>query len=369
MLRHGSYPEIWGRGGYPDSPFQATLRGNVLHGALETVVKAIAAHDCDGHPGPCNVTVLKALGGYSAVLQSVLETVLAALEGNPRIAPRLGSIRRALTLELPELRRGLQATIARSEIVARGPGRMPSGEHRPLGVGSHAEVELRVPSMGWIGKADRITIDSDICRITDYKTGAPQESHEEQLRIYALLWARDGAVNPSRRIATELVASYPAHEELFPAPSRDELDLLEADLRARSAAALASIAARPPLARPETAYCSHCPVRQLCDSYWEHLRNSPLSGSGSPADRPTDVELTVSGRNGPRSWLGVVRSGFGLPPESGVVLRSHHDGDAYRVGATMRVLNVSVERDETEGFVFVTTSDYSEVFPLRAPSG
>lgn len=163
------------------------------------------------------------------------------------------------------------------------------------------------------------------------------------------------------------MASYPAHQDRFVAPGHDELDALEADLRARSAAALISIGARPPLARPDSSYCSHCPVRQLCGDYWDQLKDSASAGSSPSSDRPIDVELTIRARNGPRSWLGVVRAGIGLQPESRAVLRTQQDDAAISVGDTMRILNVSMERDETEGLAFLTASDYSEVFPLRAP--
>jgi len=315
------------------------------------------------------VSVLRELGGYSVVLQAELETTITALAENPRVAARVDAIRRALTQELPELRRRLQTTIARSQIATRVPraGDLPSG-HRALGVGSHTEVQLRVPSLAWVGKADLITIARDVCRITDYKTGAPQQGHEEQLRIYALLWARDQAVNPSGRLATELVASYATHDEVVPVPSPDELALLEADLRTRSALAMRSLAARPPLANPEADLCNYCPVRQLCADYWELLQATASSEEATPSERPADVELAVSGRNGPRSWLAVVQRGLGLAPETAVVLRSDFEESKYPVGGTVRILNVAVERDDTSGVITVSTSGYSEVFRLRALS-
>jgi len=374
MLRHATFPDIWSRRGYPDNPFLATLKGEVLHGALEVIVRAMATHHCDGHDGPCRVIVLKDLGGYSVVLRSVSEAVLSSLHTNPRVARRMDAIRRALTLEMPELRRGVQTTIARSDVVAGTSGATPRSSEertRAIGIGSHAEVELRVPSMGWIGKADLISLDADNCRITDYKTGVPQEDHEAQLRIYALLWARDAAVNPSGRIATELVVAYPTREEVFPAPDRDELDRLEDDLRTRSAAALGSMIERPPTARPEATFCSHCQVRQLCNPYWDHLADSVASGSVASADRAIDVELLVDARNGPRTWLATVQRGFGIEQQRSVVIRSHEETAAYGVGELMRVLNVRIERDEEHDLIFLATSDYSEVFPLtnRAPSG
>jgi len=68
---------------------------------------------------------------------------------------------------------------------------------RPLANGAHPEVELRAKSIGWKGKADLLVVGDDACEITDFKTGAADEAHKFQVRVYAVLWRLDDQLNPS----------------------------------------------------------------------------------------------------------------------------------------------------------------------------
>lgn len=40
-LEHADYPELWSRSGYPPLPSLPSLLGNVVHGTLEVVLKAL----------------------------------------------------------------------------------------------------------------------------------------------------------------------------------------------------------------------------------------------------------------------------------------------------------------------------------------
>jgi hypothetical protein len=46
--------------------------------------------------------------------------------------------------------------------------------------------ELRAKSIGWKGKADLLVLADDACEITDFKTGAADEAHKFQVRVYAM---------------------------------------------------------------------------------------------------------------------------------------------------------------------------------------
>lgn len=39
MLRRASFPAVWDRHGYPEVPYLASLRGDVVHRALEQIVE------------------------------------------------------------------------------------------------------------------------------------------------------------------------------------------------------------------------------------------------------------------------------------------------------------------------------------------
>src|SRR5205823_2534020 len=129
---------------------------------------------------------------------------------------------------------------------------------------------------------------SDDCVLTDYKTGAPDEHHTDQLRLYALLWSRDEQVNPRRLRASSLVIAYTTHDELIDGPEQEELEALGNTLENRVSRAEGTLARRPPPAHPAPDMCRLCSVRQLCDDYWESeaaLANSPHGApSGSFVD-------------------------------------------------------------------------------------
>ena len=199
MLRRAVYPAVWDRVGYPSRPMLGTIAGNVIHEALELLLRELHKGRCASIRDPAAVAVLRALGGYSSVIERQVERSLANLEGNPRAAPLLSSLRRNLLNRIPQLRQKVQALLARVAwigLIEDGPV-LSGGQPQPLGMGSHTEVELFARDLRFCGRADLITVDEDACVITDFKTGAPDPKHADQLRAYAVLWHRDGDRNPS----------------------------------------------------------------------------------------------------------------------------------------------------------------------------
>ena len=63
-LARASYPDLWDGPGYPQAPTLAALFGDVVHGALETIVKALAASGCESATaaGAVNEGYAKPLG-------------------------------------------------------------------------------------------------------------------------------------------------------------------------------------------------------------------------------------------------------------------------------------------------------------------
>jgi hypothetical protein len=124
-------------------------------------------------------------------------------------------------------------------------------ERVPLTGGAFSEVELRATRIGWKGKADLLTLSEQACEITDFKTGAPNEAHNFQLQVYALLWSLDDELNPTGRLVDRLVVAYEGGDVEVAPPTIAQLAEFQRDLIARGAAAQASLSARPPEARPE----------------------------------------------------------------------------------------------------------------------
>ena len=370
MLRRALFPDIWNGHGYPDLPSLPALLGQVLHSTLETVIAALVERGCDDSSSPEAVDVLRTLGGFSAIIASTITVVGSALESNPRAARRAAGFVQSLGARTPELRRRAQAMLARTRLVSRRAE--PSSDaatkvnSRPLGNGSHAEVLLRANEIGWVGRADLLTLEDDVCQIVDYKTGAKHETHREQVRVYVLLWSLDETRNPNGRLATELVVAYPDRDVHVEAPDEAGLEEIRANVETRTVAARGELAQRPPRATPHLETCPLCPLRHLCESYWSFLAEATPPTPIAPVDGFGDFELIVSERNGPRSWL--CRS-------TGQI--SEHDAEQILVfapdqqlglepGAKVRLLNGRCHRDPEEQTVTVTVGEASEIYTLRS---
>jgi hypothetical protein len=363
MLRRASYPQVWERSGYPEMPFVASLLGDVVHQTLQRVLVALVQNRCESAASASAVATLKALGGYTAILTSVLAERLDDLDDNPRLQHRRDAIERTLRERLPEMRERVQATLSRAELTPRGLDGTASGEGRgPLPDGSYAELELRASDLRWAGRADLVTIEGSKVQITDYKTGTAEPHHAEQLRLYALLWARDTERNPTGRLASRLVLSYPSDEGHVPPPGEDELTTLAENLARRKDQVLESLSVRPPPARPDADLCSHCPVRHLCEDYWAFIDGAAsLPNEAMPAF--VDAEGVVTHRNGPRSWMCDVQHPSRLQDRK-VVIRTPEEVE-FRPGRAIRILSAIAEEDEDHDLLSLTLTSTSEVFELK----
>jgi hypothetical protein len=261
------------------------------------------------------------------MLARSLEATLERLSGNPRFDRVREHVESELRARLPRLRELVQLLLARIEMHPR-PSRAsrdggPQPQRTPLGAGSHSEVELSVEDLGWMGKADLISVGDDICEIADFKTGNhDEEAHAFQLRLYALLWSRDAVVNPEGRLANRLRVIYGGTDVEVPAPSHAELASLAEEARSRRESALDALSTRPPKATPSVDSCRYCGVKQLCDEYWSQATQEVLERDRTAQDGPwRDVEVEVGARHGPNSWDGRVVIGAGLAKGAAVLLR------------------------------------------------
>lgn len=365
MLSHAAYPRIWDRNGYPDQAVIPALLGDVVHRVLERILRGLRDENCEGVRHPCAVQVLKALGGYSRLIELTIDEQLQRYEKNPRVADRLSILSSALRSRVPEIRQRVQTVISRTNLIP------PSAHHgtglavsRTLGMGSHPEVELLAPTLNWMGRADLLTVTQDGCEITDYKTGVPHQQHAEQLQVYALLWARDEALNPNSSPVRRLTLTYPTHDEAIDVPNAAALDALEVELSARLRSAQEHLRCRPPEARPDADMCSVCSVRHLCDEYWTFLSRSDAPGLAGPQERNfLDAQVRVIGRNGPRSWNVTIRHPGALTRPA-ALLRTPAESISFQSGDRLRLLRVTGAQDEDSDCMVLTILQSSEIFPL-----
>jgi hypothetical protein len=176
-------------------------------------------------------------------------------------------------------------------------GAPPAGRQAgdAIELGANAEVRLEAafgadqPSQ-WRGDADLIVVRGSDVVIADYKTGAEDDSHRDQLELYALLLARDPKSNPSGLRATELALLYwSGREDRWPAPDEAALERLEQRWAGVVEQSRRARDSGPPPARVSAA-CARCEKRGKCDVYWR-------DGLALTRGKCDDRELQIQGVN------------------------------------------------------------------------
>lgn len=377
-LGAASYPDVWSGRGYPRKEHLATLTGQVIHNSLDKILRALTQAGCASVRDACFVGVLRALGGYSKIIEDAINDAEVRLRANPRHSHNVESLTDNLRADIPELRARLQRLASRLRlegVQARRPGEgsARARQRSALSPGSYSELELRDESKRWHGYVDAITISDGRCEIVDYKTGEPKPEHRQQVHIYNLLWARDEQLNPASRPVTSLTLLYPDRDVDVTPLTEAELTLLEQELASRTKAALESVRRTPPPAFPTLQNCSHCPVRHLCEDYWTLKAQQRLlqeSISQVPRDDIQHVDLEVSEIEQQTSsiWAAKVHSCRLLPPNTQVMIRA---GNAHPAILTVlknerrvRIIDALIQNvgDEGKQTSFVVLTKFSEAF-------
>ncbi len=359
-LSHGNYDDLWDGKGYPHRPTLGALSGRIAHLAIERTSRAL--NDAEDSTPAGVVVLLRSLGGISRVISECISEEIDRLSGNPRAQHRSAALELELRGRIPELRLVVQSALSRAlgsaTDSAPSNGRRSSGR-TALGTGYHSEVELAPDSLAWVGYADAIRLTEDVCEVIDYKTGSASPSLEEQVRLYALLWARDLVVNPTGRPATRLQLVYPATTQEVAAPTGPELDRLELEMIDRARVADLSLRKVPPDAIVSADGCRFCDVKALCTEYWTPRGQSILAVPPEPRTR--SVQVVVSGHRGDAVMMVTVELDPFLEPGS-VVVVTRRDSHEYARGDRLRMIDVHVADDPELGSAVVSFGPQSEVF-------
>lgn len=364
-LSAAQYPDLWSGRGYPPKLQIAALAGSVVHLALEIVTTQLTRAGVSSLNDPSAPEVLKALGGYTRVVEECVERVLKRYVGNPRAVAPMEHAQRIMRGQVPTLRARVQSMLSRLRLPKSDPAvsvasTPKSGEpppRLPLANGTYSEVEVRAKSIGWKGKVDLLVLADEACELTDFKTGAAEDTHKFQVRAYAVMWSLDDELNPSGRLVDRLVLAYENQDVDVAPPSASEIGDLGRELLARRQAAEAALAVRPPSARPSTEVCRYCGVRQLCDAYWASATQVVSDG------RFGDVELRITGRHGSTSWDAVVVCARDWPANTLALLRLQRP-EQFKAGTRVRVLECALARDPEDAAApaIVTVGALSEAY-------
>ena len=340
-----------------------TLAGQVSHLALERIAQALHAERCTDPQDLRVGRALRAVGGITGVLESCGDQIVTRHRDDPRTSPYLDELRAELWRQLPTLRALVQGSLQRifgtSASPPEGTTSVPTRSALPPGF--HPEVLLSPPAMQWVGYADAIKLGPEQCEIIDFKTGSEDPSHHEQVRIYALLWARDSVVNPHARLATHLTLVYPGMLRAVDVPDAAALDLLESDLAARAEGVLRELATTPPPAFVSAETCRFCDVKHLCADYWEDS-SRPLLAAGDPGTQRA-VEIQILQQKAVRSWRVAVVHDPWIPQgtEALLVGIAH---PAFLPSARLRLIDCRVADQAGDDPLLIQRVPTTEIFVL-----
>lgn len=332
-LSSALYPEIWSRPGYPSKVYFATLAGQVIHVAIERITNALNQAGCVSVTDEHFVSIMRELGGYSKIIEETIKNLCDGLQDNPRFVSKFNYIFTKLRSSVPMLREQLQILTSKLRLQgglsARTVSRSQSnrgGARSALSNGIHSEVELRINQLRWRGFVDSLVLSDTSCEIVDYKTGTPKSEHEEQVRLYSLLWARDEQLNPTGRTVDRLTLAYSTNDVAVEPLTGSQLNVLEQEIILRTKVALNLAQQTPPPAMPNMHNCEYCPVRQLCDEYWtpqvqQILAQEVLRELPAPADYLIDLEVNNLEQQTLLSWNADVLLCRALPARSKILIR------------------------------------------------
>jgi hypothetical protein len=354
-LKSAPYPEIWSRRGYPPKIYLAPLTGQIIHAALETITNALTRAGCVSVKDEHFVRVMRELGGYTKIVEGTIKSICNDLQDNPRFTAKLNYISTKLRDLVPALREQLQILTGKLRLQGRGVGttvsrsRSNSGDIRSaLSNGTYSEIELRVDQLHWRGFADALTLSDTSCELIDYKTGMPKLEHEEQIRLYSLLWARDAQLNPAGRVVNRLTLSYPITDIVVEPLTDSQLNILEQEIISRTQIALDLTQQTPPPAKPNINNCGFCPVRQLCDDYWtpqmqQLLAQEALRELSAADEHLIDLEVDNLVQQTPLSWTAVVFLCRAISARSHVLIRLSESNplvqNIFNNGRRIRILD------------------------------
>ncbi len=375
-LEHADYPEIWSRHGYPSRIHLASLIGTLTHSCVERIIGEIAKAGCCSIHDDKAIEVMRSLGGYTTIIRSYMQTVIDSYKGNPRTEWVLDLIGSSLSAYVIDIRSKVQFLLGRMNLDEAGATtyEYPTGnsvvkQHSALSYGVHPEVDLRVPSMHWRGKADLIILTDSICELIDFKTGEYNERHEFQMRVYDLLWYRDSVLNPSSRPANKLTLSYLNESVEVPVPTIESLGTFELEILERTRSFANVLSKSPPRPLPDIEKCVFCDVRHLCEAYWE----IKIGNDYTPEvvkNYLVDAEVTLTEQHSPLSWNTTVDAGPYLKPGLCALLRipnGHYLAHSALPKDRLRVLDAGLFLDplQESSMAILTLNNFSEAYAIK----
>lgn len=302
------------------------------------------------------MSFLKERGGYLELLKIILDKELLSANSNPRADLMVESIKREILADLSELRGQVQYFVkesinklptASSRVENEEINEIPSATFQILPINSEYKiVDSEFPIEGYL---DLLLTNEDIDHIIDYKTSKTiHDEYWDQLSLYAWLWYRSAKNLRKGDCRIEVISGANLSEsrvikiEDLPAIQMSVLDRIKnAELSITGEIA----------AKPSADSCRFCPVKVMCNSYWNMNENQSTEAKWS------DMRIKTMGNLGGNAWSVSILS----DDTPAMLIVGDRDDGSIEIGQEFRLLNAYKNEDEETGVV-IRLSQNSEIF-------
>jgi len=353
-LRRASFPEIWSRTGFPNRISAAQVKGIVVHEVVSMIMNSV--QNSSELAEKSVMSFLKERGGYLELLKIILDKELLSANSNPRADLMVESIKREILADLSELRGQVQYFVkesinklptASSRVENEEINEIPSATFQILPINSEYKiVDSEFPIEGYL---DLLLTNEDIDHIIDYKTSKTiHDEYWDQLSLYAWLWYRSAKNLRKGDCRIEVISGANLSEsrvikiEDLPAIQMSVLDRIKnAELSITGEIA----------AKPSADSCRFCPVKVMCNSYWNMNENQSTEAKWS------DMRIKTMGNLGGNAWSVSIIS----DDTPAMLIVGDRDDGSIEIGQEFRLLNAYKNEDEETGVV-IRLSQNSEIF-------
>ena len=357
-LRRASFPEIWSRAGFPNRISAAQVKGIVVHEVVSMIMNSV--QNSSKLAEKSVMSFLKERGGYLELLKIILDKELLSANSNPRANLMVESIKREILADLSELRGQVQYFVkesinklpaASSRVQNEEINEISSTTFQILPINSEYKiVDSEFPIEGYL---DLLLTNKDIDHIIDYKTSKTiHEEYWDQLSLYAWLWYRSAKNLRKGDCRIEVISGANLSESRV--IKIEDLPAIQMSLLYRIKNAELSITGEI-AAKPSADSCRFCPVKVMCNSYWNMNENQSTEAKWS------DMRIRTIGNLGGNAWSVLILS----DDTPAMLVVGDRDDGSIEIGQELRLLNAYKNEDEETGVV-IRLSQNSEIFRVLA---
>ncbi|MEW6732743.1 MAG: PD-(D/E)XK nuclease family protein [Acidobacteriota bacterium] len=293
---------------FPERPHPSAIEGQIVHEALDRLARAVGRYGYPPIGSPMFQAAVESCGFWEFFSKQIDEWNACfavhthigpsyVLQTNPRYLAN-----QAICLFRERYQSRQSHSISEKSLLATtdttNDSSLLSVLHKK---GALSEQRLEHPSLPLIGILDLVILDdTGFAIIIDFKTGMRKASHEEQLRLYALLWWRVTNELPIKTIVQYLDTSCES------TPSEIDLITIE-EIMGKEIALTNEVLAQKPASARISQDCLFCPVRPRCDEGWSFCQKT--APSSYDQTRQIDLEITIMSKPTPTGFLGTRPNG------------------------------------------------------------